>query len=308
MSSIRHLIHGLTRDIGFPVRRLLPAAAARTVGPFVFFDHMGPVEFDSNTTEGDVRPHPHIGLATVTYLFSGAMVHRDSLGVVQRITPGAVNWMSAGRGIVHSERLPGLQMWVALPQQQEQGDPSFEHYPAEVMPTITLAGASLHLLVGSAFGHTSPVKTSSATLYLSGQLQAGAGITVPADYSERAVYVVKGNASIDGEALETGVLAVLEPGLEVRLQAQEDTLFMVLGGEPLDGPRFVSWNFVASSTELLNTSSWRSATLGTPNLACTISPCRQQIETNQAGAWRWSTTSRGVDRHQEVEGSSGKCV
>ena len=270
MSSIRHLIHGLTRDIGFPVRRLLPAAAARTVGPFVFFDHMGPVEFDSNTTEGDVRPHPHIGLATVTYLFSGAMVHRDSLGVVQRITPGAVNWMSAGRGIVHSERLPddirdgkvpvhGLQMWVALPQQQEQGDPSFEHYPAEVMPTITLAGASLHLLVGSAFGHTSPVKTSSATLYLSGQLQAGAGITVPADYSERAVYVVKGNASIDGEALETGVLAVLEPGLEVRLQAQEDTLFMVLGGEPLDGPRFVSWNFVASSKELIESArtAWR---------------------------------------------------
>ena len=270
MSSIRHLIHGLTRDIGFPVRRLLPAAAARTVGPFVFFDHMGPVEFDSNTTEGDVRPHPHIGLATVTYLFSGAMVHRDSLGVVQRITPGAVNWMSAGRGIVHSERLPddirdgkvpvhGLQMWVALPQQQEQGDPSFEHYPAEVMPTITLAGASLHLLVGSAFGHTSPVKTSSATLYLSGQLQAGAGITVPADYSERAVYVVKGNASIDGEALETGVLAVLEPGLEVRLQAQEDTLFMVLGGEPLDGPRFVSWNVVASSKELIESArtAWR---------------------------------------------------
>ncbi|MBB3212159.1 hypothetical protein FHW67_001427 [Herbaspirillum sp. Sphag1AN] len=270
MSSIRHLIHGLTRDIGFPVRRLLPAAAARTVGPFVFFDHMGPVEFDSHTTEGDVRPHPHIGLATVTYLFSGAMVHRDSLGVVQRITPGAVNWMSAGRGIVHSERVPedirdaktpvhGLQMWVALPQEQEQGDPSFVHYPAEVMPTITLAGASLHLLVGSAFGHTSPVKASSATLYLCGQLKAGAGISIPADYSERALYVVRGSVSIDGDALEAGVLAVLEQGVEVRLEAQEDTLFMLLGGEPMDAPRFVSWNFVASTKELIDAArlAWR---------------------------------------------------
>lgn len=270
MSSIRHLIHGLVRDIGFPVRRLLPAAAARTVGPFVFFDHMGPVEFDSNTTEGDVRPHPHIGLATVTYLFSGAMMHRDSLGKVQRITPGAVNWMAAGSGIVHSERIPddirndkvpvhGLQMWVALPKELEQGPASFHHYPADAMPNITLSGASLHLLAGDAFGHSSPVKTSSPTLYLAGRIKAGATLTLPADYSERAVYVVTGAAALDGEALEAGVLAILEPGGEVVLTAQQDTLFMLLGGEPIDGPRFVWWNFVASSKELIETAklAWR---------------------------------------------------
>jgi len=159
MSNILHQIHGLTRDIGFPVRRLLPAAAARTVGPFVFFDHMGPVEFDAGTTEGDVRPHPHIGLATVTYLFSGAMMHRDSLGVVQRITPGAVNWMASGRGIVHSERIPddireqkvpvhGLQMWVALPAEQEESDPLFRHYASEDMPEAQVGGARLHVLAG----------------------------------------------------------------------------------------------------------------------------------------------------------------
>ncbi len=270
MSSIRHLIHGLVRDIGFPVRRLLPAAAARTVGPFVFFDHMGPVEFDSGTTEGDVRPHPHIGLATVTYLFSGAMMHRDSLGVVQRITPGAVNWMAAGRGIVHSERVPddirndkvpvhGLQMWVALPKDQEQGEASFHHYAEDDMPRIEVGAASLHLLAGKAYGHESPVKTSSPTLYVCGRIKAGGTLNLPADYSERAVYVVTGGATLDGEALEAGVLAILEPGIEVLLTAQSDTLFMMLGGEPIDGPRFVWWNFVASSKELIESAklAWR---------------------------------------------------
>src|SRR5450830_1792711 len=264
MSSIRHLIHGLVRDIGFPVRRLLPAAAVRTVGPFVFFDHMGPVEFDSDTTEGDVRPHPHIGLATVTYLFSGAMMHRDSLGVVQRITPGAVNWMAAGRGIVHSERVPddirndkvpvhGLQMWVALPKEQEQGEASFHHYPEEQMPRIDVGDASLHLLAGQAYGHESRVKTSSPTLYLSGRIKAGATLNL------RAVYVVTGAAALDGEALDAGVLAILESGGEVKLTAHSDTLFMLLGGEPIDGPRFVWWNFVASSKEMIDSAklSWR---------------------------------------------------
>src|SRR5450830_265863 len=270
MSNIRHLIHGLTRDVGFPVRRLLPAAAVRTVGPFVFFDHMGPVEFDANTTEGDVRPHPHIGLATVTYLFSGAMMHRDSLGVVQRITPGAVNWMAAGSGIVHSERIPedireakvpvhGLQMWVALPQSEEQGAASFHHYPENAMPTIALDGASLHLLADQAFGQQSPVKTSSPTLYLAGRVDAGAELNLPVDYSERAVYVVSGSAALDGEVLEPSVLAVLEPGAQVLLTAHSDTLFMLLGGEVIDGPRFVWWNFVASSKELIESAkrAWR---------------------------------------------------
>lgn len=260
MSNIRHLIHGLTRDIGFPVRRLLPAAAARTVGPFVFFDHMGPVEFDAGTTEGDVRPHPHIGLATVTYLFSGAMMHRDSLGVVQRITPGAVNWMSAGRGIVHSERVPddirenkvpvhGLQMWVALPADEEICDPLFRHYASEEMPIAETGGARLHVLAGSAFGVTSPVVTSSPTLYVAGSTQDGGELKIAADTSERAVYVVKGEVALDGERLEPGTLAILEPGAEVALKAVGETVFMILGGEPLDGPRFVWWNFVATSRE-----------------------------------------------------------
>ncbi|WDZ94270.1 pirin family protein [Herbaspirillum sp. WKF16] len=260
MSNIRHMIHGLTRDIGFPVRRLLPAAAARTVGPFVFFDHMGPVEFDAGTTEGDVRPHPHIGLATVTYLFSGAMMHRDSLGVVQRITPGAVNWMSAGRGIVHSERVPddiraqkvpvhGLQMWVALPADEEICDPLFRHYASEEMPTAQVGGAKLHVLAGSVFGVTSPVVTSSPTLYVAGSTAEGGEIEVPAEVSERAVYVVKGEVTLDGERLEAGTLAILEPGAAVALKAVGETVFMILGGEPLDGPRFVWWNFVATSRE-----------------------------------------------------------
>jgi redox-sensitive bicupin YhaK (pirin superfamily) len=270
MSSIRHLIHGLVRDVGFPVRRLLPSGAARTVGPFVFFDHMGPAEFNSNTTEGDVRPHPHIGLATVTYLFSGAMMHRDSLGVVQRITPGAVNWMSAGAGIVHSERIPddirdskepvhGLQMWVALPQELEQGEASFHHYPENEMPYFAVGGANLHLLAGTAYGRVSPVRTSSPTLYLCGRIKAGATLSLPGGYSERAVYLVSGIAEVDGEALETGVLAVLEQGREIVLSARSDTLFMLLGGEPIDGPRFVWWNFVASRKELIDSAklAWR---------------------------------------------------
>jgi len=260
MSNIRHLIHGLTRDIGFPVRRLLPAAAVRTVGPFVFFDHMGPVEFDAGTTAGDVRPHPHIGLATVTYLFSGAMMHRDSLGVVQRITPGAVNWMAAGRGIVHSERVPddirehktpvhGLQMWVALPREMEDGAPLFRHYAAEDMPRVEVDGVQLHVLVGSAFGASSPVVPASPTLYMVGNAAAGAQLRLPTEVPERAVYVVRGVVMLAGERLESGTLAVLEPGAEIMLTAEEEAVFMLLGGEPIDGPRFVWWNFVASSKE-----------------------------------------------------------
>ena len=260
MSNIRHKIQGLTRDIGFPVRRLLPAAAVRTVGPFVFFDHMGPVEFDAGTTEGDVRPHPHIGLATVTYLFSGAMMHRDSLGMVQRITPGAVNWMASGRGIVHSERVPddireqkvpvhGLQMWVALPADQEDSAPLFRHYAAEDMPVAEVGGAKLHVLAGSAFGVTSPVATASPTLYVAASVAQGAALEIPADAAERAVYVVKGEVALDGERLEPGTLAILEPGAAVALKAGGDAVFMLLGGEPLDGPRFVWWNFVSTSKE-----------------------------------------------------------
>ncbi len=264
MSSIRHLIQGHTRDIGFPVKRLLPSMEARTVGPFVFFDHMGPVTFAGGTTEGDVRPHPHIGLATVTYLFSGAMMHRDSLGSVQRITPGDVNWMASGCGIVHSERIPedvreqgtvvqGLQMWVALPLADEEMAPAFWHYPASELPNVDLDGARLHVLAGTAFGHTSPVKTHSPTLYVAANLPGGGKLQVPADYAERAVYIVSGAATLDGEALNAGTLAVLEPGVVVDILAQQETVLMILGGEPLDGKRSIWWNFVSSSKERMET-------------------------------------------------------
>ncbi|GGC73622.1 pirin family protein [Undibacterium terreum] len=264
MSSIRHLIQGHTRDIGFPVKRLLPSMEARTVGPFVFFDHMGPVTFDAGTTEGDVRPHPHIGLATVTYLFSGAMMHRDSLGSVQLITPGDVNWMASGCGIVHSERIPeeirekktvvqGLQMWVALPQADEEMSPGFWHYPAAELPYVDVEGGKLHILAGSAYGQTSPVKAHSPTLYVAANLQSGGKLQVQADYAERAVYVVSGAATLDGEALAAGTLAILEAGAVVEVQAQQDTILMILGGEALDGKRFIWWNFVSSSKERIET-------------------------------------------------------
>ena len=260
MSSIQHIIHPQIRDIGFPIRRLLPSAQARTVGPFVFFDHMGPVTFADAGTAGDVRPHPHIGLATVTYLFSGAMMHRDSLGSVQRIVPGDINWMTSGRGITHSERVPedirhqgvtvqGLQMWVALPKKDEETDPGFWHTPAADIPIVQLEGIELHILVGQAFGKVSPVKTHTETLYVAAKLAAGAQLQVPSDTIERAVYVIGGAISVDGEAIEQGTLVVLAPGAEVTLIADSATSLMLLGGEPLDGPRFLWWNFVASTKE-----------------------------------------------------------
>jgi redox-sensitive bicupin YhaK (pirin superfamily) len=267
MSSILHQIRGHTRDIGFPVKRLLPAMEARTVGPFVFFDHMGPVSFAAGTSEGDVRPHPHIGLATVTYLFSGAMMHRDSLGSVQRITPGDVNWMAAGSGIVHSERVPddirtqgtivqGLQMWVALPQDQEEMAPAFWHYPAAELPVAEFPGVRLHLLAGSAYGKTSPVHTHSPTLYAAAHLQAGASLQVEADAAERAVYVVNGAVAVDGEELAAGTLAVLQPGVAVMAVAVQDSVMMILGGAPLDGKRFLYWNFVSSNQDRIETAKY----------------------------------------------------
>ncbi|MEB0010246.1 pirin family protein [Glaciimonas sp. Gout2] len=260
MSSISHIIHAHVRDIGFPVRRLLPAAEVRTVGPFVFFDHMGPYTFSTEGSSGDVRPHPHIGLATVTYLFSGAMMHRDSLGSVQRIVPGDINWMTSGRGITHSERVPedirqqgvavqGLQMWVALPQKNEETTPGFWHYPEADLPFVQLEGATYHVLVGTAFGQTSPVKTHSDTLYVSARLAAGTSMQVTPDYAERAIYIISGALTVDGQAVDQGALIVLKSGSTVTVVAPRDTAFMILGGEPLDGPRFLWWNFVASTKE-----------------------------------------------------------
>ena len=243
---------------GFTVRRVLPAAQRQAVGPFLFFDHFGPVTAGPDDNH-DVRPHPHIGLATVTYLFEGAMLHRDSTGVVQRIEPGAINWMTAGRGIVHSERTPddlrgrfrtshGVQLWAALPPAHEEDAPSFEHTPAALIPEVNLPGARVRVLIGSAFGATSPVHTLSPTVYLDIQLQAGASLAIPAMAQERAVYSVDHGFSLDGAAIAAQHMAVLHDQSAPVVQAVHDTRLVLVGGAP-QGHRFMVWNFVASRKE-----------------------------------------------------------
>jgi redox-sensitive bicupin YhaK (pirin superfamily) len=247
---------------GFMVRRLLPQADRRAVGPFVFFDHFGPIDVQPGSNY-DVRPHPHIGLATLTYLFDGAMMHRDSTGIVQRIEPGAVNWMSAGRGIVHSERGPldlkaqtyrnhGLQLWVALPEADEASAPSFQHVPAALIPRLRLEGASVHVVVGSAFGAASPVETSSPTVALvfDFDVASGAAIELPALASERALYAIDHPFEIDGEKIDEFTMAVVAPGATPKLAAPRGGRVVLVGGEPL-GHRFLSWNFVSSRRELI---------------------------------------------------------
>lgn len=246
---------------GFVVRRLLPAADRQAVGPFIFFDHFGPVVLaaEANT---DVRPHPHIGLATVTYLYEGAMMHRDSLGSVQRIEPGAVNWMSAGRGIVHSERTPeelqgterhmhGLQLWVALPQAHEASEPSFAHTPAADIPELVVQGATVRVLVGSAWGATSPVQTVMPTLYLDIRLPAGQHLSLPRLADEAALYAVAQPLTLDDGTLvaEHTMAVVGDDGVTVANQTATEARFVVIGGAALDAHRFMWWNFVASSKD-----------------------------------------------------------
>ncbi|RJG11566.1 pirin family protein [Massilia cavernae] len=254
-----------TRDLGdnFEVRRALPTIERRMVGPFVFFDEMGPHTFAPGRGL-DVRPHPHIGLATVTYLFDGEILHRDSLGTVQAIQPGEVNWMTAGRGIVHSERtapeirqhestLSGLQCWVALPKQHEEMAPSFVHIGAGELPVEEGEGVSAKIIAGSFFGRRSPVPTLSDLFYVDVQLQPGASVVVPPEYGEQAVYVVSGSVDLgrDGR-FDAGQLLVLKPGKSVTLSGVgAGARVMLLGGEPMDGPRAIIWNFVASSAERL---------------------------------------------------------
>jgi len=260
MSEIQYVLSPTASDVGFPVQRLLPAAQVPAVGPFVFFDHMGPARFAREGTAGDVRPHPHIGLATVTYLYSGAIIHRDSLGCVQRIEPGAINLMAAGRGIVHSERVPadirtgqipvhGIQIWLALPAEHEDMAPTFHHYPAEALPAFAAEGVSLRVLIGAAFGRVSPVIAYSPTFQADIELAAGAEWELPPVYPERGVYLAEGRLRMAGIPIEPGHLAVLTPGQPVRLEAETAARLMVLGGEPLDGRRFIYWNFVARSRE-----------------------------------------------------------
>ncbi|MCU6435568.1 pirin family protein [Undibacterium sp. Jales W-56] len=263
MTSIRKLIRGQARDIGFPIRRLLPDAEVRRIGPFVFFDHMGPAVFEAGTQAGDVRPHPHIGLATVTYLFSGAMMHRDSLGNVQRIVPGDINWMTAGRGIVHSERMPedireqqiavqGLQMWVALPERDEEIAPNFQHYAAEQLPRAMFPGVQLHVLAGQAFGQNSPVVCHSPTLYVAAWLEAGASLEISsetANYPERGLYVVSGSVTVNEQVVDAGTLIVLEERNSVSVTANVSAVLMLLGGAALESSPRLWWNFVSSSKE-----------------------------------------------------------
>jgi redox-sensitive bicupin YhaK (pirin superfamily) len=259
---------------GFTVKRLLPHAKARTVGPFVFFDHIGPAELGPE--QGlDVRPHPHIGLATVTYLWEGAIMHRDSVGSVQEINPGDVNWMTAGRGIVHSERTPdrlrgqpqrmhGLQTWVALPLAHEEDAPSFAHHPKATLPVLERPGATLTVVAGQAFGARAPVAVLMDTLYVSIDLAAGATLEIPDEHAERALYPVSGELALDGEALPLEHLAVLDPGTRPLLRAGAAARVMLLGGAPLDGHRHVWWNFVSSSRERIEQAKqdWREGRIG----------------------------------------------
>lgn len=267
---------GHEKDLGggFMVSRLLPAAERQSVGPFVFFDHFGPLMVQAGANH-DVRPHPHIGLATVTYLFDGAMLHRDSLGSVQRIEPGAINWMTAGRGIVHSERAPedlkgkaylqhGLQLWAALPKAHEEAAPDFVHTPASDIPVVSLGASEVRVLIGEAFGHTSPVKTFSKTVYLDIRLAAGEPLDLPPLADELALYAVDGDLQVDGEAVAARTLAVLAPGVAARISASAAARFVVIGGDPLDGRRFIWWNFVSSRKERIVQAGddWAAQTMG----------------------------------------------
>jgi len=258
---IERILEAGFKDLGggFLVRRLLPSLPRRSVGPFVFFDHFGPVTVRPSDNF-DVRPHPHIGLATVTYLFEGAMLHRDSLGAVQRIEPGAINWMTAGRGVVHSERRPpdlrdreyvthGLQLWAALPQAQEEIEPSFAHTAAAEIPRWRDDGLRVGLLIGEAFGRRSPVATFAPTLYLDVEADAGARLVLPASLGERAVYAVDRPLVADGAAIAAQAMAMLAADADASVVAPEGGRYVVIGGAPLDGPRHMFWNFVSSSRE-----------------------------------------------------------
>ena len=254
--SIQHLIEPHIQDLGgFQARRLLPSDVLTLVGPFIFFDHLGPAVFPPGKGV-DVRPHPHINLATVTYLFEGVLLHRDSVGSVQEIRPGAVNWMTAGRGIVHSERLPddernkevvlhGIQTWVALPDEDEETEPWFRHHPAADLPDWEDAGVSFKLIAGEAFGHKSPVQTFSPMIYLDVQLAPKTQFTLPGSYSEQAVYSITEGLQLDGMPLERHRLAVLTSGTSVKVSADRTARCIVIGGEPV-GERHKWWNFVSS--------------------------------------------------------------
>jgi redox-sensitive bicupin YhaK (pirin superfamily) len=266
--TILQVIGARERDLGgFVVRRVLPFEGRQMVGPFIFFDHLGPTLFPAGHGI-DVRPHPHIGLATVTYLFSGSLEHRDTLGNIREILPGDVNWMTAGTGIAHSERTPqaaraaqspahGIQSWVALPDGQEDVEPSFVHYPGKTLPQRSVAGGQITVIAGKAYDLVSPVKTLWPTFYVDAQLEKDAKLTLPPDYIERAVYVAAGEVLIGTTRLREGQLGLLAPGDEARLEALTATRAMLLGGERFPSARYIWWNFVASSKERIEAAKTR---------------------------------------------------
>ncbi|MBU6448856.1 MAG: pirin family protein [Rhodospirillales bacterium] len=254
------VITPITHDIGgLRVRRALPHAKRRMVGPFVFLDHIGPAFMEPGHGL-DVRPHPHIGLATITYLMQGRIFHRDTLGSAQEIRPGEINWMTAGRGIAHSERSPedtrqsgqpmlGIQSWVALPKEAEETAPGFFHHEGATLPQLEDGGIVARIIAGSAYGETSPVKVFSGTLYVDASLAAGASLPLPGEHEERSVQIVAGEVEIAGERFGEGQLLIFRPGDAITVRAMTDSRLMLLGGAPLDGPRHIWWNFVSSSTE-----------------------------------------------------------
>ena len=259
-SPIETVIVPRARDLGdFEVRRALPSSKKQMIGPFIFFDQMGPAEFLLGRGM-DVRPHPHIGLATVTYLFRGEIAHKDSLGTDLQIRPGEVNWMTAGKGIAHSERTPpdhrdgheelfGIQAWVALPRHDEERDPDFSHHEKAALPLISAEGKDVRLIAGSLYGESSPVPTFSDMFYADCALEPGASLPLECEHEERGLYLVDGALEIAGTRFEAGQLLVFHPGDEVTLRAVTPARFMLLGGEPMDGPRYIWWNFVASTKD-----------------------------------------------------------
>jgi redox-sensitive bicupin YhaK (pirin superfamily) len=259
--AIANVIVPRTVDLGdgFTVRRALPSARTRMVGPFIFFDHFGPAEFRAGNGL-DVRPHPHIGLATVSYLFDGEIMHRDSLGTAVAIKPGEVNWMTAGRGIVHSERtdaekraaggpIHGLQMWVALPAAKEEMDAGFAHHEVAEFPVVGENGKSVRVVVGSLYGATSPVPVVQETIFADVFLKAGTSLPIDNDHEERALYVLDGTVDIAGDKFEAGRLLVFKPGDKITVSAVTNAHFVIVGGAPMDGPRHIWWNFVSSRKE-----------------------------------------------------------
>jgi redox-sensitive bicupin YhaK (pirin superfamily) len=254
------IIEPSLKDLGgFRVRRALPSVRKRMVGPFIFLDHMGPAEFAPHTGM-DVRPHPHIGLATLTYLIEGSVVHRDTLGSAQEIVPGDVNWMTAGRGIAHSERsspesrntarrMTGIQSWIALPKGAEEVAPGFFHHGGATLPSLTDTGILLHVIAGTAYGEASPVQVFSPTLYADAMLAAGKSLPLPQEHEERAVYLLSGTLGIADEVFDAPRLLIFRPGDHITIRAVTDVRCILLGGEPTDGPRHIWWNFVSSSKE-----------------------------------------------------------